>query len=70
MGLHILNTKLALSLTTYEGQSPSSRGSLPKKYQTPSMGEATSWSTRTFPRTFGRPRKPDAGSRRSSQRYQ
>lgn len=67
----LLNTSLALSLPIYEGlQSPSSPGSLPKKYQTPSMGEATSWSTRTFLRMFGRPRRPDAGSRWSSQRYQ
>lgn len=67
----LLNTRLALPLLTYEGlQSSSLWGSLPKKYQTPSRGEATSWSTRTFLRTFGSPRRPDAGSRRSSQRYQ
>lgn len=67
----LLNTRLALPLPTYESlQNPSSQGSLPKKYQTPSIGEATSWSTRTFLRMSGRPRRPDAGSRRSSQRYQ
>lgn len=72
--LHILDTKLALpphpDPPIQKGPSPSSQNSLPKKYQTPSIGEATSWSMRTFLRTFGRPGKPDAGSRRSSQRYQ
>lgn len=50
------------------GTKPKFTGLLTQEVPDAKHREATSWSMRTFLRTFGSPGKPDAGNRRSSQK--